>query len=224
LSDGVQFTKNDSVNANDKVIIPYGTDLTNLESRLTILENKSGSNNLITFCQSIIDHTLINSPFNSLKETIINNQKYPTTMKTLVSEDVFPKTTHTFLTVYYTSYINTNLPEVKNTEDKLLLQYYCTNETYPAIEISVINSTVVTPQFYIIIRISSNIIIKTYTINQSKGKVVIDLTADLAIVRPNEKIISAQFTPTDFGGSTDDFYRHCVNILSNIFISYTYDK
>jgi hypothetical protein len=127
------------------------------------------------------------------------------------------------LNVYYTSYINTNLPEVRNTEDKLLLRYYYINETYPAIEISVINSTAVTPQIYTIIRNSSNIIIKTYTINQFKGKVVIDLTADLAIVRLNEKIVSTQFTPADFGGDPNEFYEHCVNILSNIFISYTYE-
>jgi hypothetical protein len=78
--------------------------MTNLETRLTTLENKT------TFRQSIIDHTSINSPFNTLKETIINNQQYSTTIKTLVDDNVFPKTTHTLLTAYYTSYIET-LPQ-----------------------------------------------------------------------------------------------------------------
>jgi hypothetical protein len=29
---------------------------------------------------------------------------------------------------------------------------------------------------------------------------------------------------TAFGGDSNDFYQHCVNILSNVFISYTYDE
>jgi hypothetical protein len=99
---GDTITDNSSPN---QVKLPYGTDLTNLktnltnigtsltnlEGRLTTLENGLGSKNLITFRQSIIDHTSINSPFNTLKETIINNQKYSTTMKTVVGEDIYPK-------------------------------------------------------------------------------------------------------------------------------------
>jgi hypothetical protein len=102
LSNGVLFTKKDSVNVIDKVIIPYSTDLTNLESRLTTLESSTNYNKII-FCQSIIDHILINNPNGNLFQTITSNQKYSTTMKTLV-EGIYPKTTHTFLTVYYTSY------------------------------------------------------------------------------------------------------------------------
>jgi hypothetical protein len=45
------------------------------------------------------------------------------------------------------------------------------------------------------------------------------LTAELADARPGEKIGSVQFAPMD---DTNEFYNHCVNILSNIFISYTY--
>jgi hypothetical protein len=48
------------------------------------------------------------------------------------------------------------------------------------------------------------------------------LTAALAEVRPGEEIVSAQFILSEWEGSADDFYQHCTNILSNVFISYTY--
>jgi hypothetical protein len=47
------------------------------------------------------------------------------------------------------------------------------------------------------------------------------LTADLAEAGPNEKIGSVQFAPM---GDIDEFYKDCVNILSNVFISYTYEN
>jgi hypothetical protein len=119
------FTENEIKFQNNthykEVIIPYGTDLTNY--------------NKTTFHQSIIDHTLINNPNSNLFQTITNPTKYPTTMKTLVGEDVFPKTTHTLLTVYYTSYIETNIPQTTNATRKLLLRYYCLNESYELIAI-----------------------------------------------------------------------------------------
>jgi hypothetical protein len=46
------------------------------------------------------------------------------------------------------------------------------------------------------------------------------LTAELTARRSGQEIIFCRFAPT---GDFDEFYRHCVNILSNIFISYTYE-
>jgi hypothetical protein len=84
-----------------EITIPYETDLINLETRLTNLENGSGGGstdyNKATFRQSIIDHTSINSQFNTLKETIINGEKFSTTMKTIVGDNLFSKKLHTFL-------------------------------------------------------------------------------------------------------------------------------
>jgi hypothetical protein len=45
--------------------------------------------NKVTFRQSIIDHTLINTPYCNLFKTITINQKYLTTIKTLVGDDIF---------------------------------------------------------------------------------------------------------------------------------------
>jgi hypothetical protein len=47
-------------NNNKEITIPYGTDLTIY--------------NLATFRQSIIEHTLINTPYNTLKESITSGQ------------------------------------------------------------------------------------------------------------------------------------------------------
>jgi hypothetical protein len=235
------------------ITIPYGTDLTNWDTvysraanvedlewhveqmskglgeigdRITVLENGgsgSGSNNLITFRQSIIDHAILNNPNYGLYQLTMSELKIYTPIKTLVGEKVFPKTTHTLLTAYYTSYIeNNNLPP--STIRKPLLRYYCTDEAGPAIVISVIGTTYFgLPQLYIEIYNSNGNIYKIYTITTSEPKVVIDLTTDLAAARPGEKIVSAQFTPADFGRNSDEFYQHCVNILSNVYISYTYE-
>jgi hypothetical protein len=53
--------------------------------------------------------------------------------------------------------------------------------------------------------------------------VVIDLTADLAVVRLWQEINSTIFTSSNYGGTVDTYYKDCINILNNIFISYTYD-
>jgi hypothetical protein len=79
------------------------------------------------------------------------------------------------------------------------------------------------PQIFIAIIQTYGIAEKVYTITASEPKVVIDLTADLAAARSRPEIISAQFRPNEFGGNPDDFYQHCINILSKIFISYTYE-
>jgi hypothetical protein len=143
-------------------------------------------------------------------------------MKTLVGNDIFPKTTNTMLTVYYTSYIKTDVPEVTDSTRKPLVQYFCADDTYPAIVISVMNSTQTDPQLHIAIRKSDNTTYKQYVVTVDTHKQVIDLTADLAEARLGEKIVSTQFAGTNFGGDLDEYYQHCINILSNVFISYTY--
>jgi hypothetical protein len=176
-----------------------------------------------SFRQSIIDHTSINTPYNSLKETITTGQKFSTTIKTIFGGSVFPKTTHTLLTCYYTSYIET-LPKTTDPIRKPLVKYFCTNEKYTAFEITVINSTVLTAQLAVRIYDSEDFLYKLYYVTQIEPKVVIDLTDDLAKCRYKQEVISAQFSVVEYGGSADDFYQHCVNILSNVFISYTYDN
>jgi hypothetical protein len=149
--------------------------------------------------------------------------KIYTPIKTLVGEEVFPKTTHTLLTVYYTSYIKT-LPQTTDYKYKELVRYNSTNDTYPAIKISAVNSTnYASPQLYIEIRENNADIHKSYTITADTPKVVIDLTDELAAARPGEEIKDAEFAFADFGGDSDEFYLHSVNILSNVFISYTYE-
>jgi hypothetical protein len=49
------------------------------------------------------------------------------------------------------------------------------------------------------------------------------LTDELAGARPGEEIKDDEFLSEGFGGDPDEFYRNCINILSNIFISYTYE-
>jgi hypothetical protein len=230
--------KNCTLSTNDKnfnikntnnykeITIPYGTDLTNLgtdltnlETRLTTLESGSGSgsNNLITFRQSIIDNVVMANPYGKLYDKITDNQKYPTIIKTFVGEEVFPKTTNTMLTAYFTSYIKTNISLIIAKE---LFRYYSSDDTYAAIIILVASSP---PTPYVQIITPLNDVYKQYKILSTTSKVVIDLTADLAEARPNEEIVSAQFRYSDFKGDINNFYKHCVNILSNVFISYTYE-
>jgi hypothetical protein len=141
-------------------------------------------------------------------------------MKTVVGESIYPKTTHTLLTVYYTSYIET-LPQTTINQHKQLVRYKCTNTMYEAIIISAVNSTYyASPRLYIEIRGNYGDIHKSYTITASEPKVVIDLTAELAVTRPTQEIISAYFVA---GEDKDQFYKDCINILSNVFVSYTYE-
>jgi hypothetical protein len=128
------------------------------------------------------------------------------------------------LTAYYTSYIKTNVPQTTNTTRRQLLQYFSANDTYIAITISVLNSTQTDPQLNIKIANKFGNLSKEYTITQNEPKVVIDLTADLAAAKPGEEIVSAKFTQSLYGENSEIFYKDCVNILSNIFISYTYDE
>jgi hypothetical protein len=97
-------------NENNKITILYGTDLTNLETRLTTLQSGSGSgsNNLITFHQSIIDNTVVYNTNNVLYSLIMSDMQFQSPIKINVGDNVYPKTTHTLLTAYYTSYIDSN--------------------------------------------------------------------------------------------------------------------
>jgi hypothetical protein len=199
----IQFTKKNSLS--DKVIIPYGTDLT--------YYNKT------TFRQSIIDHTLISNPQINLYDKITNGEKYATTMKTLVGNDIFPKTTNTMFIVYYISYIKTDVPEVTDSTRKPLAQYFCADDTYPTIIISVMNFTQTDPQLHIAIYKSDNTTYKQYVVTVDTPKQVIDLTVDLAEARLGEKIVSTQFASTTFEGDINENYQHCINILSNVFFS-----
>jgi hypothetical protein len=176
-----------------EITIPYRTDLTNY--------------NKPNFFQSIFDHASINNPCNSLKETIITYQKYSTTIKTSVDDNVFPKTN---IKNQYT-----------NNQYKELIRYFCTYESYSAILISVVNSRYYeSPQLHIGIYETYGHLHKEYIVTASKPKIVIDLTGDLAAARSAQKIVSAQFATME---NINEFYKNCINILNNIFISYTYE-
>jgi hypothetical protein len=84
----IQIVKTVGENNGKEIIIPYGTDLTNLESRLTSLENRSGGSS--TFRQSIIDNATIYNPNNIPKDIITSNQDFSTIIKILVGESVKP--------------------------------------------------------------------------------------------------------------------------------------
>jgi hypothetical protein len=86
LLDGIQFTKKDS--PNDKVIIPYGRDLTSFYKT--------------TFPQSFLDNGTINNPQINLYDKITKGQKFSTTIKTTIGENVFRKTItlHTLKLIY----------------------------------------------------------------------------------------------------------------------------
>jgi hypothetical protein len=126
------------------------------------------------------------------------------------------------LTVFYSSYINTDLPQTTDSTHKLLIQYFCTDESYPVIVISVINSTVVISQVYIEIFHSSGNSKKKYIMRQYVPKVIIYLTADLITAILRRKIVSVHFMYSEYRVSPNTFNKNCINILSNVLISYMY--
>jgi hypothetical protein len=90
--------------------------------------------------------------------------------------------------------------------------------------IRVMNSTQTDPQIHIGIYKPDSTNYKQYIVTLNEPKQVIDLTADLAAVREGKEIVSAQFSPAAYGGDVDIYSKDCDNILSNVFISYTYDE
>jgi hypothetical protein len=150
--------------------------------------------------------------------------KFSTIIKTSVGDSIYPKTTHTLLTVYYSSYLKNNISQVTDNVRKHLVFYYTPTETYAAIIISILNSILyASPRIYILISNLNGSKYKEYIITQTPPKVTIDLTADLGAARSGEEIIHAQFAPTEFGGDLNEFYTHCINILPNVFFSYSYE-
>jgi hypothetical protein len=63
----------------------------------------------------------------------------------------------------------------------------------------------------------------SYITTLTEPKVVIDLTAELTSLRLGEEILFAQFPTAEYQETPEIFYKDCVNILSNVFISYTYE-
>jgi hypothetical protein len=176
------------------------------------------------FCQTIIENAIINSPWINLFDKIKDGTKFATIIKSSIGEGIYPKITHTLLTAYYSSYLKNNISQVTDNVRKHLVFYYTQTQTYPAIEISVLNSTIYAyPRIYILISNLNGSMYREYVITQSSPKVTIDLTADLAAARPGEVIIHAQFKPVEFGGDLNEFYTHCINILLNVFFSSTYE-
>jgi hypothetical protein len=191
----IQIVKTGGVNKDKEIIIPYDTDLTDY--------------NKTTFRKSIIDHTIMINPYLNLQNKIIGNQTYPTTLKTIVDNTTFPRTTNTLLTAYYSSYIDTVYPQNSSYNLNQLVRYFVNyNEIMTAIVFSIINSTVVTPRLEIAILNPGGSPYKNYIITQSTPKVVIYLTADLAVARPGLKNVSAEFLLSkNLTRCVDDFYQ-----------------
>jgi hypothetical protein len=89
------------------------------------------------------------------------------------------------------------------------------------------NSTVNAPGVLIRIKKPDGTAYKSYVAAKQKPKIVCDLTTDLAAARPGEVIKSAKFSQSStspYARSQTDFFQDCLNILSNVFISYTYKE
>jgi hypothetical protein len=69
-----------------------------VESKLVKLEAAS-------FCQSIIENAITNCLWINLQVKITGREKYFSPIKTSAGDSIYPKTTHTLLAVYYSSYI-----------------------------------------------------------------------------------------------------------------------
>jgi hypothetical protein len=76
----LKFKNTTEINFNKEITISYGTDLTNLETRLTTLENKA------TFRESSIDNATMNNLQINLYDKITSGQKFSTAIKTTVHE------------------------------------------------------------------------------------------------------------------------------------------
>jgi hypothetical protein len=82
------------------------------------------------------------NPYGNLYDKITNNQKYSASVKTTVGDNIYPRTTNTILTVYYSSYINTVFPQaIINDYYNQIFHYFCTGEGIATIVISIVNST-----------------------------------------------------------------------------------
>jgi hypothetical protein len=161
----------------------------------------------------------------SLYDIITDNQKHPTFVKILACDNIYLRTANTILTVYYSSYIDTVfLKETTNNSTKPMLYCYSTGQTYPTFFISIINSTRSVPRIMVDILKLNGQTDKRYEVTLDTPKVMIDLTADFAAVRSElADITSLQFLKSQNPERTaDQFYQDCINILSNVFISYTY--
>jgi hypothetical protein len=221
-SDNLQITNQGDKNAsaNQKITTPYGTDLRNLpyfESRVARLE-------ITSFHQSIIDNIIMANLYGNLYDKITDGQKYPVIIKTLVGDDIYPKTTNTILTVYYSSYIDTVFPKDTITSATNNMFTYLTNSS-TIIMISIINSTKVEPKIIVTIHKLDGETYKRYEATRDVPKVTIDLTVDFAAARSEPvEITSLQFRkPTNPTRTADEFYQDCINILGNMFISYSYE-
>jgi hypothetical protein len=65
---------------------------------------------------------------------------------------------------------------------------------------------------------------KQYVVTPNTPKVTVDITADLVITSPREEITSFKFKKSDAPWIKKDvYYQNCIDILSNVFISYTYN-
>jgi hypothetical protein len=195
----VGYQGDKTASASQKIIISYGTDF-----------------NKYRFCQSIIDNVIMGNPYSNLYDKITDGQNYPVTIKTIVGDTIYPRTTNTIITLYYSSYIDTLQAHTD------LLEYYTNSASaYPAITISITKTSPL--QLILTIMYTDSTGYNQYIATKNTPKVVIDLTADLAVVRPGEEIAFFKFKKSNIPWITKDvYYQNCIDILGNVFISYSY--
>jgi hypothetical protein len=160
--------------------------------------------------------------------TVTSNNTFPTTIKTTVRDTdpiIFPRTTNTLITMYYSSYVDNYIPVTESATNRSLVDYLPSDSpsAIPLFMIRVVNND--TPQLSLTILKTTGITYKAYTATKTTPKVVCDLTADLAAARPGEIIKFAKFdqnSVSPYPRSQADFFQDCIVLLDHVYISYSY--
>jgi hypothetical protein len=166
--------------------------------------------------------------YNGVYAPVTSNNTFPTTIKTTVRDTdpiIYPGTTNTLITIYYSSYVDNYIPATTGAANRSLVDYFSLDSP-SAIQlfmITVVNNT--TPRIALSILTTTGQTFKTYTATKQTPKVVCDLTADLAEGKPGEIIKFAKFdqnSVTPYARSQADFFQDCIVLLDHVYISYSY--
>jgi hypothetical protein len=203
-----------------------------LGDRITALETAASNPPIQTttsiFHQSIINHTAMFTMYNGVYATVTSNNTFPTTIKTTVRDTdpiIFPRTTNTLITMYYSSYVDNYIPVTAGGEYRSLVDYFSSDSisATPLFMKRVVNN--VTPQISLTTLTGTGQTFKVYTATKETPKIVCDLTADLAAGRPGEIIKFAKFDQSSvspYARSQADFFQDCIVLLDHVYISYSY--
>jgi hypothetical protein len=98
--------------------------------------------------------------------TVTSNNTFPTTIKTTVRDTdpiIFPRTTNTLITMYYSSYVDNYIPVTTGCGYRSLVDYFSSDSisATPLFMIRVVNND--TPQISLIILRTTGLTYKAYT-------------------------------------------------------------